>query len=218
MIDPPFEKEKSVMANTNSPFGFSQYSGTGSLPTYEQVVMSIASANSTAIYYGDPVAQLSTGYISTVSISGSAAITGIFVGCKYLSVSQKRTVWSNYWPGSDANGDVTAYVITDPNAQFIVQTANSNTTATAVGLTNVGNNIGFAMGTGNTANGISGADADQYTINTTSTLPFRIVALANYTPGSTSPLSTINGNDPTTAYNRIIVTFNNASTKSLTGI
>jgi hypothetical protein len=206
------------MANTNAPFGFRQYSGTGSAPTYEQVQMSIASTNSTAIYYGDPVAQLSTGYISTNSISGTAAITGIFVGCRYLSVAQKRPVWSNYWPGSDANGDVTAYVITDPNAQFIVQTANSNTTATAVGLTNVGNNIGFAMGTGNSANGISGAYADQYTINTTATLPFRIIALANYTPGGVSPLATINGNDPTTAYNQIIVTFNNASTKSLTGI
>ena len=206
------------MANTNAPYGFRQYQGTGSAPTYEQTVMSIASNNTTAIFFGDPVAQLSTGYISTVSISGTAAITGIFVGCKYLSVAQKRVVWSNYWPGSDANGDVTAYVITDPNAQFIVQTANSNTTATAVGLTNVGNNIGFAIGTGNTANGISGAYADQYTIATTATYPFRIIALANYTPGAVSPLVSINGNDNTSAYNAIIVTFNNASTKSLTGI
>jgi hypothetical protein len=207
------------MANTLAPNGFQQYSGTGSSPTYEQVVMSIASGNTTAIYYGDPVAQLNTGYISTVGISGSAAITGIFVGCKYISVSQKRVTWSNYWPGSDANGDVTAYVITDPNAQFIVQTNNSNTTMTSpVALASVGNNIGFAMGTGNTSTGISGAYADQYTIANTATLPFRIVALANYTPGSVSPLATINGNDSTSIYNKLIVTFNNASTKSLTGI
>lgn len=205
------------MANTNAPYGFKQYSGTGSSPTYEQVVMSISSSYATAIFFGDPVVQINTGYIQQAS-SNSVAVAGIFVGCKYLSVSQKRTLWSNYWPGSDATGDVTAYVVTDPNAQFIVQTANSNTTATAVGLANIGNNIGFAIGTGTTANGISGAYADQFTINTTATLPFRILALANYTPGATSPLVSINGNDPTTAFNAIVVGFNNAVGKSLTGI
>jgi len=205
------------MANTNAPYGFKQYGGIGVTPTYEQVVMSIASNNATPIYQNDPIVQLSTGYIAQAS-SNSVAVGGIFVGCKYLSVSQKRTIWMPYWPGSDASGDVTAYVITDPNAQFIVQTANSNTTATAVGLTNVGNNIGFAIGTGNTATGLSGAYADQFTIATTATLPFRILALANYTPGQVSPLASINGNDPTTAYNAIIVGFNNAVGKSLTGI
>lgn len=205
------------MANTNAPYGFKQYSGTGSSPTYEQVVMSISSSYATAIFFGDPVVQINTGYIQQAS-SNSVAVAGIFVGCKYQSVSQKRTLWSNYWPGSDATGDVVAYVVTDPNAQFIVQTANSNTTATAVGLANIGNNIGFAIGTGTTANGISGAYADQFTINTTATLPFRILALANYTPGSISPLVSINGNDPTTAFNAIVVGFNNAVGKSLTGI
>ena len=209
------------MANTNNPYGFRQYSGTGSSPTYEQQIMSIASGYSTAIYFGDPVVQINTGYIqqaASSSGSGNTAIAGIFAGCKYLSTSQKQIVVSNYWPGSDANGDVTAYVINDPNAQFIAQTANSNTTATAVGLSNVGNNIGFYIGTGSTSNGISGAYADQYRIGTDSSMPFRIVALANYTPGQTSPLSTINGNDYTTAYNAIIVAFNNAGLKSLTGI
>lgn len=205
------------MANTNTPFGFRQYGGTGVTPTYEQVVMSISSSYATAIYENDPVVQINTGYIQQAS-SNSVAVAGIFVGCKYLSVSQKRTVWMPYWPGSDASGDVTAYVITDPGAQFIVQTANSNTTATAVGLANVGNNIGFAIGTGNTSTGQSGAYADQFTINTTATLPFRIISLANYTPGATSPLAGINGNDPTTAYNCIVVGFNNAVGKSLTGI
>lgn len=209
------------MANTNNPYGFRQYSGTGSSPTYEQQIMSISSAYGTAIYFGDPVVQINTGYIQQAASSGASgntAIAGIFAGCKYLSISQKQIVVSNYWPGSDANGDVTAFVINDPNAQFIVQTANSNTTATAVGLSSIGYNIGFNIGTGSTANGISGAYADQYRQVTDSSQPFRIVALANYTPGQSSPLQTINGNDWTTAYNAIIVAFNNAGLKSLTGI
>jgi len=161
-------------------------------------------------------------------------VAGVFVGCKYLSTSQKRTIWSNYWPGSDANGDVTAYVITDPNAQFIVQTANSNTTATAVGVSAIGQNISFnyndSAGTGetngNTANGLSTFFADQYSLIANSSagaasnnfLPFRIISLANYTPGATSPLAGINGNDSTTAYNKIVVGFNNSMQRGLAGI
>ena len=138
------------------------------------------------------------------------------MGCQYLSTSQKRTVWSNYWPGSDANGDVTAYIINDPNAQFLVQSGGSTTTA--IGIADAGANIGFAVGTGNTASGISAAYADQTTINTTNTLPFRIIGLAGYASYGTNPLSGQNGYDTTTAYNSVIVAFNNVATKSLTGI
>ena len=37
------------MANTNAPFGFRQYSGTGSAPTYEQVAMRILYSNTTPL-------------------------------------------------------------------------------------------------------------------------------------------------------------------------
>jgi hypothetical protein len=49
-------------------------------------------------------------------------------------------------------------------------------------------------------------------------LPFRIISLANYTPGATSPLVSINGNDNTTAYNRIVVGFNNSMPRGFAGI
>jgi len=168
-------------------------------------------------------------YSSTLTFGAAyvyTPIAGVFTGCKYLSTAQKRTVYSNYWPGSDANGDVTAYAITDPNAQFVVQTGNSNTTATAVGLASIGQNIGFNYNdsatagetNGNTATGISTYFADQYTLSANSAqgyaanavLPFRIVSLLNYTPGQVSPLASINGSDATTAYNKIVVGFNNA--------
>lgn len=192
------------MANTNAPFGFRQYSGTGSAPTYEQVVMTIASNNTTAIYFGDPVVPLNTGYISQAS-SNSVQIAGIFVGCKYLSTSQKRTVWSNYWPGSDASANIEAYVVNDPNAKFVAQGD-----ATGIAFADINANIGFAIGTGNSATGISGAYLDTSTLNTTNTLPFRVVGLVQNPPGSA-------GTD-SGAYNWAIVAFNNVSTKQLTGI
>lgn len=195
------------MANTNAPFGFSQTSGHGSAPTYETNVRKIASNNSTAIFSGDPVTSLSSGYIAQSS-PGTTQIDGIFVGCEYLSTSQKRTVWSPYWPGSDATGDITAYVVQDPNSRFVVQAGGSTT---AIGFADIGSNINFAVGTGNTSTGRSGAYADQTTIATTSTLPFRIVGLVTDPPGAP-------GTDTASGYNRIVVAFNNVDAKSLTGI
>lgn len=185
------------MANTNTPFGFKQYRGLGSAPTYEQSVRLIKSDNTTAIYFGDPVKSLNTGYIDRGTATG--AIAGIFAGCKYLSTSQKRTVWSNYWPGSDAASDVEAYIINDPNAQFVVQAG-----GTAITLADIGANIDFALGTGNSATGISGAYATGAA--TTIGLPFRVVGLVTEPPGA-------NGTDATSAYNQIIVGFNNVGTR-----
>ena len=198
------------MANTNAPFGFRQYSGTGSAPTYEQNVRYIASNNTTAIFFGDAVIPLTTGYIGQALASATPStvrIEGIFAGCKYVSVSQKRTVWSNYWPGtSDANGDVEAYIIDDPNAKFVVQS--SDTTGTSpITFANVGEYIGLVVGTGNTATGISGMTVDQDTLGTTVTLPFRIVGLVTSPPGA-------DGTDTATEYNQVIVAFNNASTRT----
>lgn len=193
------------MANTNSPFGFRQYSGTGSSPTYEQNVRKIKSDNTTAIFFGDAVIPLTTGYIDQATAS-TVRVEGIFAGCKYVSTSQKRTVWSNYWPGSDATGDVEAYIIDDPNAKFLVQSSDSGGTA-AVTFANVGEYINLAVGTGNTATGISGMTVNVATLNTTVTLPFRIVGLVTSPPGA-------EGTDTATEYNQVIVAFNNASTRT----
>jgi len=213
------------MANVSAPFGFSQFQGTGSAPTYEIVEVPIL-YSAGAIYFGDAVVPDTTtadGCVKQALASGSStvALAGIFVGCKYLSVSQKRTLWSNYWPGSDvaSTNYVTGYIVNDPNAQFLCQTSNSNTTATAVTVAKVGQLIGLAVGTGNTANGISGMTADQYTIGTTATLPFIIRGIYGGSPSAGIPSigpPGANGTDVTTAtgaYNYIIVGFNNVLTQ-----
>ena len=317
------------MPNTFAPFGFAQYAGAGSAPTYEQTLAAIVSTNTTPIFLNDPVMQatnatgLGTGYIAqatgpvtlTVSATGIATtavgvmtitftaissataniptfastnwappvgsvvvvtnatgvpngaftvtsatsttaviansgstaaatssastpvvtvyvpVAGVFAGCKYLSVSQKRTNWSNYWPGSDASGDVEAYVITDPNARFVVQSANSATAASVMGQAQVGQNISFnwqdstATGetNGRTATGLSTMFADQSTSSQAGTaanafLPFRIVALANYLPGQASPFTGVNGFDAAAAYNELVVGFNNAMPRNFAGV
>lgn len=193
------------MSNTQAYNGFqSYYGGSGGAPTFQNSTRLIASGNGTAIYFGDPVMPVvstATGYITQGS-PGTTALAGIFIGCKYLSTSQKRTVWSNYWPGSDATGDVTAYVTDDPNAQFIVQCSTSafEATGTLSALTSfpVGQYAQFSIGTGNAANGQSGAYLSS--LATTATFPFIIRDMY---------IGPSNGGDPLSLYNKVIVGFNN---------
>jgi len=196
------------MANTQAYNGFQQYSGTGSAPTYEQVPVQIA-YNASPIFYGDPVNPDANGYVVvgvTTASSGNTQIAGIFVGCKYLSVSQKRTIWSNYWPGSDvaSTNTVEGYIINDPNAKFVAQFGN-----VSVDQGYVNSAVGFNIGTGNTANGISGAYLA--TLGTTdTTFPFKVVSLLTDPPGA-------NGTS-TGPYAKAIVAFNFVSTKALPGV
>ena len=193
------------MANTFAPNGFLQYQGgAGGAPTFAQSTRKIASGNATAIFTGDPVMPVigsATGYI-TQGAAGTTVLAGIFVGCKYLSTSQKRVVWSAYWPGSDATSDVEAYVIDDPNARFIVQTSFAGApmtgTVSTMGSGIQGQYATFALGTGNSATGRSGAYLSG--VATTITYPFIVVDYA---------VSVGNGGDPTTQYCNVIVGFNN---------
>lgn len=204
--------------------------GTSTAATANGSYLVLASTTTTATVQfggGSYTTGTATGYIYP-------PVAGVFAGCTYTSTSQKRRVWSNYWPGSDANGDVQAYIINDPNAQFLVQTGNSNTTATAFSIATVGQNIGFNFNdstitgetNGNTASGLSTYFADQYTLSANTLggysanpyLPFRILAIANSPIGAAGPLSGQNGSDPTTAYNYVVVGFNNAVSKALASL
>jgi hypothetical protein len=193
-----------------------------------------SATSTTAVIANSGSTAAATSATSTPVVTVYVPVAGIFNGCDYLSTSQKRTIPSPYWIGSDTSSDARAYVIVDPNARFSVCTGNSNTTATAVGLASVGQNISFAWNdsatssetNGNTANGNSTMFADQYSLignfpagpASNSFLPFRIIGLQNYVAGQTSPLASINGNDSTSAYNRIIVGFNNAMPRNFAGI
>ena len=167
-------------------------------------------------------------------VSVVVPVAGVFTGCKYFSTSQKRTNWAPFWGGSDATGDVIAYIVNDQDAQFSVQTASSNIAALVVGQNQVGQNIAFHYDdftttgevNGNVNTGLSTFFADTLSLIGNSTvgatmnafLPFRIIGLQNYVPGSVSPLVSINGNDATTAYGRIIVGFNNSMIRGFAGI
>ena len=198
------------MANTFAPFGFRQVSGNGSAPTYEQVT-TFCNHDTGAMYFGDPVyREAATGGVYPAA-PGVLALAGVFVGCKYLSVSQKRTVWSNYWGSADVavGQKVEVYIVNDPNARFVAQVGNdavNGLTAADIGL-----NVQIAYGTPSTATGISGAYIDRNVAPAvTATLPFRVVGLKLDPPG-------VNGTQAG-PYNLAIVAFNNVETRNLLGI
>jgi hypothetical protein len=167
------------------------------MPNFRLSKRLISSGNGTAIYTGDavvPVTSTVTGYIQQATAS-TVPMAGIFMGCEYLSVSQGNIVRSRYWPGSDANGDVTAYVIDNPDAQFVVQAG-----ASAIGLTSLNQNAQLTVGTGSSTTGQSGMYLNS-TTGTTSTYPFIVAGFVQDPTG-------MNGADITTAYNWVIVGFN----------
>jgi hypothetical protein len=203
------------MANVLAPFGFQPIRRLdGASWTANMTVRKIASNNSTAIFKGDVVKSLNTGYIAQAA-ANDTQIAGVFVGCQYLSTSQSRTVWSPYWPGSDTTQDVTAYIIDDPLCVFLAQSGGGS--GSPVGLSAIGDNIKITTATaGNTANGISGMALDDANIATTSTYPFRIIDIPGVQVANLG--ASVNGYDTTTKYNFVIVAFNSQDFKSLTGI
>lgn len=188
------------MANTNAPFGFKEdgLAGGASAPTAALVERQILYTDS-AIFKGDPVLNVAGGYISKwVNGSDRKLLAGVFNGCRYLSLSQGKVVYSNYWPGSDAAaGTVFGYItpcIPGAAQQFYVQAASGPIT-----FADIGQNADVTMGAGNTITGLSTSTLSD--LGTAATLPFVITGLY---PGVG------NGSDPATAYNIVIVASNNA--------
>jgi hypothetical protein len=199
------------MANISTPFGFRHWGYIeGFVGNYAMSVRRISSGNGTAIFRGDCVTSLNTGYIAQ-SVFGTTQITGIFQGCEYLSTSQGIKIRSKYWPGSDATGDVTAFIIDNPYATFITQVNGAPLTLSSVGL----NGTLVQTQGGNTTTGYSGQQLDSTTNvpAVTGTFPFRIIRLASDVLPAGS-----NGSDNTTNFNEVIVTFNFQDYRSTTGI
>lgn len=197
------------MANIFSPNGFwpvRRYDGaawTGNMTQYL-----IASGNSHSFFQGDPVIILNTGYIDDVAVGSlpTQGVRGIFMGCEFQNTTS-GTPWANYYPAA-STANVVAWVIDDPMVVFRawVGTTATPTAGGPVTQANIGENISYQQGTGNTASGISGSYVDYNVVGTSATLPFTIVSLVTGPPG-------VNGTDVTTAGNICEVVFNQSAFK-----
>ncbi len=147
----------------------------------------IASGYAQNIGFGDLVTIASDGTIARVDTASGAkaafalAPVGIFLGCSYTDPSLKYFLNDQNWTSGTVASDAKAVIVDDPDAVFQITLTNGSGaqyTASAATQSNVGNNIGYyEPATFVNAAGNSTVSANLASANTTSTLPFRIVAV-----------------------------------------
>lgn len=173
------------MANQDTAFGLRPIGLNGASANTTGVTQyEIANDNTNAIYQYSAVIPLAAGVIDIVGAAngGTVPALGVLMGVEYVDSSSKKTVFKNYWPGSnsvsvDTNFPVKAFVADNPNQLFMVA-ADESVTNRATALADVFSNCSLANGTsGSTNTGRSTAELDISTAATTATLFMRIVGL-----------------------------------------
>ena len=176
------------MANQETAYGLRPIGMVGSGPNSTGITeYEIASNNTNVIYNGGIVVPLSTGYIDQAgdTAGGTTQALGVLTGVMYQDSTQKKPVWLNYWPGSggvsvDTNYPVRVYVADNPNQLFQVSSDASFTNrATAVATIFANTDLGTSARTGSTDTGKSNSQASVANVNTTATLPLRIVGIVD---------------------------------------
>lgn len=207
------------MANTFSPFGFRPIMRRdGAAWAGNQTLRRIVSTSTSAIYYGDLVSVLSTGYVTNGTVGGSSHLAlGIFVGCRYVPTAFGYMRWSNYWPGGGnitAAGDIDCYVIDDREVVLEVQ----STGTAGITIADVGINCDFVSSAGSQVTGQSLQSINANSIATTSTFPFRVWAVPSAANTGSVPLSVSANFDAGSANNVIQVCWNDQFYNQTTGV
>lgn len=173
------------MANQDTAFGLRPIGLNGAGANTTGVTQyEISSTNTNAIFQYGAVIPLATGLIDRVGAAngGTVPALGVLMGVEYVDSNTKKTVFSNYWPGSnnvsvDTNFPIKAFVADNPNQLFMVA-ADGAVTDRATALADIFANVSLANGqSGTTANGRSTSEIDISTAATTATLFMRVVGL-----------------------------------------
>lgn len=178
------------MATTSSPYGLRPVNLLGGQPFAGSTrLYKIPSGYAENIFNGDPVILTASGssrgtvarFTATEAagtITSSATLLGVFVGCTYTDPTLGYTVFRQYWPTGTVAADAMAYVVDDPDALFAIQADG------AMAQTTLGTNGALIQtAAGSTATGNSGVGFDASSADSTNTLPLRVVDFVN-APGS----------------------------------
>ncbi len=166
----------------------------GAAPTYQSTVFRIKSGYASAIGMNDAVKTLTGGDLGYVGLATTAdtSFLGVFGGILegfYSSAIQGLSYGLNgSWVASTTSSDdILCTVITDPGAVFKAQVVGGPWEESWRGK-----NINFTSGTNGAPNftGRSTLSLDGASINTTPTLPFRIMGPAGVAGGLQDPANT----------------------------
>ena len=143
------------MANVVEKFGLRPYRKLDGTPLVgAQNRYSIASGHTTAIFQGDLVIPLTAGTIDRHTANNSTAVLGVFNGCFYTDPTTQKPTFRNSYPGAIVASDITAFVVDDPDAVFLMDA--DDTFAQA----DLFRNYSVTTGSGNTTTGISEVQLD----------------------------------------------------------
>ena len=191
------------MANQLEKFGLRPYRKLDGTPLVgAQNRYTIASGHTTAIYQGDMVIPLAAGNIDRHTAGNGTAVVGVFNGCFYTDPTTQKPTYRNYYPGSIAASDITAFVVDDPDAVFLVD---ADAAFTRAGLFA---NYSVTNTTGVTQTGLSKVQLDVSTAATANTFVVQAIDISQ--DPDNSDTSTSNAN--------ILVRINNHFYRSGVGV
>lgn len=196
------------MSSTAFPFGMIPVENlAASYNTQGFESFNILDGYTTSIFFGDVVKMATTGLIQKDTGTSTLTPYGVFVGCSYVDPTIKYWNNSQFWPASTTTGITTGAqrptckVVDNPNAVFAIQ-ADGSITQDALGA-----NAAIIQTAGSSTFGRSRNALNSASINTTDTLPLRIVGIQQ-TPD----------NDWGDAFTIVLVKFNNHQLTTLAGI
>ena len=109
------------MSNQVEKFGLRPYRKLDGTPLVgAQNRYTIASGYATAIFQGDMVVPVTGGNVERYPGNTSTAVVGVFNGVFYTDPTTQKPTFKNYYPGSVAASDITAFVVDDPDAVFLI--------------------------------------------------------------------------------------------------
>jgi len=191
------------MANVSEKFGLRPYRKLDGTPLVgAQNRYTIASGYATAIYQGDLVEPLTSGNIQKHGANTSDAVVGVFNGCFYTDPTTQKPTFSNHYPGGIAASDITAFVVDDPDAVFLIDADEAFTRA------DLFRNYSVTNTTGVTATGISKAQLDVSVSGTAQTFVIQAIDICQDPDNS----------DTGSANANILVRINNHFYRSGTGL
>jgi hypothetical protein len=143
------------MANTAEKFGLKPVRKLDGSPFINaQNRYRIANNYGTAIFQGDMVVPVATGTIARHTANTSDAVIGVFNGVFYTDPTTQKPTYANYYPGSIAADDITAFVIDDPSVVYKIDSDG------AFAVADIFKNFSVTNVSGNTKTGISEVQLD----------------------------------------------------------
>lgn len=174
------------MANQNTAFGLRPIGLVGNGVNSTGVTQyEIASNNTNPIFQYSLCVPTAAGVIDHAGATsgGTTPALGVLMGVEYVDSVSKKPTFLSYWPGSnsvsvDTNHPVKAFVADNPNQLFkVASDASLTDRATAQAAVFANASLGTSARTGSTSTGNSNSALGVSTINTTATLPLRIVGI-----------------------------------------